>query len=179
MDVMCRCPQIFGLRRERLQENVDYFRDGLGIPKKQLVDVIHTFPRSLTYKIDSNLKPKLRFLRTELDFTKEEIREEVIDFPMLMSYSLEKRIESRCIHLRRCGVRIRTCQSEAKKRGRNHKSIKLKSMLLPSDDVFYNRYQEEATVHWLSHGTVKYDPSGVDQPEEEFFLDLGDLHASS
>jgi len=176
---MLHCPQLFGLRYTRVQENVDFLRDLVALNPSQLTDVICTYPRILTYKVETNMRTKISFLTQELQLSQDELVQEIVHFPQILGYSQEKRLQKRLDHLRRCAVdiKIRARQSGGNRSKEKVKSITLKSAMTPSDSIFFSRYKDVHTLHWLAYGTIRYDPYGVHRDEDdEFSIDLTNFH---
>jgi len=175
---MRHCPQIFGLRSARLQENIDFLREQVFLTPPQLTQVICSYPRILTYKVEPKIRAKLSYLTEELDLSPQELVQEILHFPQLLGYSLDKRLRNRIQHLQRCGIAVILRARKERSPGRERrKAITLKSAMTPSDSIFFSRYKEKDTLHWLAYGTIRYDPYGVEKDEEDkFSIDLTDFH---
>jgi len=86
-------PPIFWLRKELLQEKMDFLKSTLQLDSEELQFLITSFPQLLGLSIGQNIQPKLIFLLQHL--TMEQLKEFIAYQPSLLAYSLENRLRPR------------------------------------------------------------------------------------
>ncbi|KAG0575012.1 hypothetical protein KC19_VG310900 [Ceratodon purpureus] len=105
----------------RLIPKIEFLKS-LGFSKEETVQAFIRFPAIFNYSIESNLRPKYRFLKEEMGRGLDDLKA----FPQYFGYSLECRIRPRYQFLKKRNI-----------------SLPLAYLLKPTDEVFYARFQHE------------------------------------
>lgn len=86
-------PTILWLRPELIESKLDFLQQALELDKQELHFVVTSFPQVLGLSVETNLQPKLEYLKQHL--TMDQLKEFVAYQPSLLAYSLENRIRPR------------------------------------------------------------------------------------
>ncbi|CAJ1934222.1 unnamed protein product [Cylindrotheca closterium] len=108
--VLHQAPQVVSLTIENLQQKVDYLLEvaepgsvaGHPSSTRVLRKLIVGMPSLLHLNIETNLKPKVEFLQTQLG--PEELSKAIDRLPTLLGYSLDNRIKPRLMQILEAGV---------------------------------------------------------------------------